>query len=147
VQLVQDDVLGPIDFLAVAFPNGRVTGGGFKRLMDLVERDIIRVLDLEFIARSTDGVVRKMELESIEHDSDVDVATWQAAESGLLDESDVKVIAADLAPGSAAGIVVYENMWAVPLIAAIDQSGARIIGEGRVASDDVLTALGVSGVA
>jgi len=147
VQLVQDDVLGPIDFLAVAFPNGRVTGGGFKRLMDLVERDIIRVLDLEFIVKSTDGVVRKMELESIEHDSDVDVATWQDAESGLLDESDVEVIAADLAPGSVAGIVVYENMWAVPLISAIDQSGARIIGEGRVAGDDVLAAIGVSGVA
>src|SRR5262245_55231903 len=60
VQFVQDDVLGPIDFLAVAFPNGRVTGGGFKRLMDLVERDIIRVLDLEFIVKSRDGVVRKM---------------------------------------------------------------------------------------
>jgi hypothetical protein len=115
--------------------------------MDLVDREIIRVLDLEFIVKSLDGVARKMELESIEHDSDVDVDTWQAAESRLLDESDVEIIAADLAPGSVAGIVVYENTWAVPLIAAIDHSGARIIGEGRVASDDVLTALGVSGVA
>jgi hypothetical protein len=144
---VQDDVLGPIDFLAVEFPNGRVTGKGFRPLMDLVERDIIRVLDLEFIVKSGEGAVRKKELDAIEHDADVDVAAWQAAESGLLDKSDVEIVAANLAPGSVAGIVVYENIWVVPLIAAIDQSGARIIGEGRVASDDVLTALGVSDVA
>jgi hypothetical protein len=138
---VDDDVLGPISFLAVEFPGGRVTGEGFRLLMDLVERGTIRVLDLEFVARSAEGVVRTVELDAIEHTADVDVRTWQAAESRLLDASDLETIAAQLAPGGLAGIVVYENVWAVPLIAALDRNSARIIGEGRVDVEDVLAAL------
>ncbi|MBV9358579.1 MAG: DUF1269 domain-containing protein [Chloroflexi bacterium] len=138
---MDDDVLGPISYLAVEFPGGRVTGEGFRLLMGLVERGTIRVLDLEFVARSAEGVVRRVELDAIEHSADVDVTTWQAAESRLLDASDVDTIAAQLAPGSLAGILVYENTWAVPLIAALDRDNARILGEGRVDVEDVLAAL------
>jgi hypothetical protein len=140
---VQDDdsVLGPIDFLAVEFPNGRVTNRGFTCLLDLVARDIVRVLDLEFVARSAEGAVRTVELDAIEHDADMDVAAWQAAESRLLDQADVQAIGADLAPGSVAGVVVYENVWATPLLTAIDGDGARVIAHGRVAVEDVMSAL------
>jgi hypothetical protein len=138
---VDDDVLGPISFLAVEFPGGRVTGEGFRLLMDLVKGGTIRVLDLEFVARSAEGVVRTVALEAIEHTADVDVSTWQAAESRLLDASDVEIVAAQLAPGSLAGILVYENVWAVPLIAALERDNARIIGEGRVDVEDVVAAL------
>lgn len=140
-ELVEDEILGPIDFLAVEFPSGRVTGEGFRLLMDLVQRGTIRVLDLEFVAKSAEGVAHKVELDTIEHTADLDITTWQAAGSRLLDESDIEVVAAALAPGGLAGIVVYENVWAVPLIAAIDRNGARIIGDGRVDVDDVLTAI------
>ncbi len=136
-----DDILGPIDFLAVEFPNGRVTSEGFTSLLDLVARDVIRVLDLEFVVRSSEGVARTLPLATIEHDATVDVAAWQAAESHLLDQSDIEAIGAELAPGSVAGVVVYENVWATSLIAAIDRGGARIIGHGRVAAEDVMTAL------
>jgi hypothetical protein len=81
-------------------------------------------------------------LESLDHDATVDVAAWQAAESHLLDQADLDAIGAQLAPGSVAGVVVYENVWATPLIAAIDHSGARIIGHGPVADDDLISALG-----
>jgi hypothetical protein len=139
--LVDDEVLGPIDFLAVAFPDGRVTGEAFRVLTDLVRRGIIRVLDLEFVAKSPEGVVRKVELDTIEHDADVDVATWRAAESRLLDAADVATIAAAVEPGGLAGVLVYEHVWAVPLLAALDRSRARVIGEGRVAVEDVMAAL------
>jgi hypothetical protein len=143
-EFVDDDVLGPIAFLAVEFPNGRVTGEGFQLLMDLVHRGIIRVLDLEFVARSMDGAVSKMDLGAVEHSADVDITIWQAAESGLLDDDDIATIASSIMPGSLAGIVVYENVWAVPLMSAIGRGNARIIGEGRVAAADVLAALGAS---
>jgi hypothetical protein len=138
---VQAEILGPIDFLAVDFPNARVTSEGFACLMDLVARDVIRVLDLEFVARSTEGSARSVPLESLDHDATIDVAAWQAAESHLLDQSDLDAIGAELAPGSVAGVVVYENVWATPLIAAFDHTGARIIGHGRVADNDLLSAL------
>jgi hypothetical protein len=86
---VDDDILGPIDFLAVEFPNRRIGGDSFASLMQLVQHGIIQVLDLEFVARSADGTVQKVELDSIEHDAEVDVNLWQAAESGLLDASDI----------------------------------------------------------
>jgi hypothetical protein len=139
---VQDNILGPIDYLAVDFPDGRVTNDGFACLLDLVDRDVIRVLDLEFIVRSPDGGALRVQLESLERDAAVDVAAWQAAESRLLDQADVDAIAAELTPGSVAGVVVYENVWAAPLMAAIDHGGTRIIGQGRVAAEDLMAALG-----
>ena len=138
---MDNDVLGPIDYLAVEFPDGRVTGEGFRLIMDLVRRGIIRVLDLEFLARSADGIVRKVGLSEVGHTEDLDVAIWQAAESDVLDQSDLDVIAASMSPGSVAGVLVYENVWAAPLISAIDRNHARILGEGRIAAEDLLAAL------
>jgi hypothetical protein len=72
----------------------------------------------------------------------LDVTLWQGAESGLLDQPDVDNIASGIQPGSVAGILVYENVWAAPLIAAFEREGAHVVGEGSIAVDDLLTALG-----
>ncbi|MBV9577458.1 MAG: DUF1269 domain-containing protein [Chloroflexi bacterium] len=136
-----DEVLGPIDYLAVEFPNGRVTGDEFRALADLGRRGIIRVLDLEFVTRSADGAARKVALSDVEHTDDIDATIWQGAESGVLDQSDFDLIAAGIEPGSLAGVLVYENVWAVPLIAAIDRANARIVGEGRIAVSDLMSSL------
>ena len=136
-----DDVLGLVDYLAVEWPGGHVTGEGFQLLLDLVNRDIIRVLDLEFIAKAADGSVKKVELGDVEHGGDVDVTMWEGASSGLLDQSDVDEVAAVIEPGSLAGILVYENLWSVPLMTALDRSSARMVGNGRIVVEDLLTAL------
>jgi hypothetical protein len=138
---MDDDILGPIDYLAVEFPGGKVTGEGFEPLMDLVHRGIIRVLDLEFVAKATDGALRMVALDTIAHAAGVDVRLWRGAESGLLDRSDAANVAAGIAPGSVAGILVYENVWAAPLIAAFERGGAHVVGEGSIAVEDLLTAL------
>lgn len=138
---MDDDILGPVDYLAVEWPGGHVTGEGFQLLLDLVERGIVRVLDLEFIAKAADGSVRKVTLDDVEHGGDVDVTMWDGASSGLLDQSDVDEVAAVIEPGSLAGILVYENLWAVPLMTALDRSTARMVGSGRIVVEDLLTAL------
>ncbi|MBV9170142.1 MAG: DUF1269 domain-containing protein [Chloroflexi bacterium] len=140
---MDDDILGPIDYLAVEFPNGRVTGESFRVVTDLVRRGIVRVLDLEFVAKSGDGGVRKVELRDVEHTADVDITLWQGAESDVLDQSDFDLIAANIAPGSLAGILVYENVWAVPLLAVIERSTAHIVGHGRIDAEDLLAVLDV----
>jgi hypothetical protein len=139
--LDDDDVLGPIDYLAVEWPGGHVTGEGFQLLLDLVDRDIVRVLDLEFVAKAADGSVRKVALGDVEHGGDVDVTMWDGASSGLLDQSDLDEVAAVIEPGSLAGILVYENLWAVPLMTALDRSSARMVGNGRIVVEDLLTVL------
>jgi hypothetical protein len=136
-----DDALAPIDYLALEFPDGHVTGDAFQSVMDLTHSGTIRVLDLEFLAKSADGVVRKVALDSVSDAIGVDVTLWQGADSGLLDPSDFEVVASAIAPGSMAGILIYENVWAAPLIATIEHSGAHVVGDGRIAVEDLVAAL------
>jgi hypothetical protein len=140
-----DEILGPIDYMAVEWPGGQITGEGFDLLLDLVNRDIVRVLDLEFIAKAADGTVAKVALGDVEHGGGVDVTMWDGAPSGLLDQSDLDAIAEAIEPGSLAGVLVYENLWAVPLMTALDRSTARLIGSGPVVVEDLLTALDETG--
>lgn len=136
------DTLGPVDCIAVEFPGGVVTGVGFRLVMKMVRAGAIRVLDLEFIAKDADGSVSRVALKDVVHGGDTDITVWDGAASGLLDEDDFAQVGAAIAPGSLAGILVYENAWAVPLLTALDESTARLIGWERIAADDVLAALG-----
>jgi Family of unknown function (DUF6325) len=142
---VGDEILGAIDYMAVEWPPGvRVTGEGFGLLSDLVARGVIRVLDLAFVAKSADGAVQQVRLADVEHGADLDLTVWDGAPSGLLDESDIDAVAAVIEPGALAGIMVYENVWTVPLLTAIDRSNARLVGAGRIAADDLVAALDVT---
>ena len=136
-----DTVLGPIDYLAVEWPGRHVTGEGFRLLMDLAEREIVRVLDLVFIAKAADGTVGKVALSDVEHSEELDALMWDGASSGLLDQSDIGEVAAAIEPGSLAGILVYENVWAVPMWTALDRSSARLVGAGRIPAGDLIAAL------
>jgi hypothetical protein len=98
-------------------------------------------LDFEFIAKAAEGTVRKVALGEVEHGGDVDVTMWEGASSGLLDRSDVDEVAAAIEPDSLAAILVYENVWAVPMWTALDRSSARLVGAGRIVVDDLLAAL------
>jgi hypothetical protein len=135
-----DTVLGPIDYLAVEWPDRHVTGEGFRLLMDPVDRGIVRVLDTMFIGKDADGNVSKVEVAAVEHSDALDERLWGLS-SGLLDQSDIDQVAAAIDPGSLAGILVYENVWAVPMWTAIDRSSARLVGAGRIVADDLIAAL------
>ena len=135
-----DTVLGPIDYLAVEWPDRHVTGEGFRLLMDLVDSGIVRVLDILFIAKDADGTVSKVRVADVEHSDALDERLWGLS-SGLLDQSDIDQVAAAIEPGSLAGVLVYENVWAVPMWTAIDRSSARLVGAGRIVADDLIAAL------
>ena len=135
-----DTVLGPIDYLAVEWPDRHVTGEGFRLLMDLVDRGIVRVLDVLFIGKDADGNVSKIRVADVEHSDALDERLWGLS-SGLLDQSDIDQVAEAIEPGSLAGILVYENVWAVPMWTAIDRSSARLVGAGRIVADDLIAAL------
>lgn len=135
-----DTILGPIDYLAVEWPGGHVTGEGFRLLMDLVDREIVRVLDLLFIAKDADGKISSVDVADVEHSDALDQRLWGLS-SDLLDQSDIDEVAASIEPGSLAGILVYENVWAVPMWTAIDRSNARLVGAGRIDADDLIAAL------
>ncbi|MGA4977602.1 DUF6325 family protein [Streptomyces cinereoruber] len=138
-----DDVseMGPVDYLVLEFPGNRMTGEGLSRLLDLVDRHIIRVLDLSFVRKDADGTVTALQIADLDGDGELDLAVFDGASSGLLDEDDLREAAAALRPDSSAGVVVYENLWAAPLAAALRRNGARVVAGGRISPEDLLASL------
>ncbi|MEU1422440.1 DUF6325 family protein [Kitasatospora sp. NPDC086009] len=132
---------GPIDYIVVEFPGSRMTGEGLPLLVDLVDRGIIRILDLTFVRKETDGSVTGLELADLTGDGVLDLAVFDGVSSGLLDEEDLADAAAVLEPGSSAAVLVYENVWAGPLAAALRRSGARLVADGRIPVQAILASL------
>nr|WP_308407683.1 DUF6325 family protein [Streptomyces sp. RKAG337] len=137
--------LGPIDYLIIEFPNGDMGGEGLPLLVDLVDRGIIRIIDLSFVRKETDGSVVALTIADLDHDGVLELAVFEGAPSGLLSSEDVDEAGAVLEPGSAAGIIVYENLWAAPLASALRRSGAQMIAGGRIPLEDLVGALDAAG--
>jgi hypothetical protein len=140
-----DATTGPISYLVVEFPGNKMTGEGFPMLVDLVDRGVIRILDLVFVARDTDGTVRVLELSDIDHDGTLDLAVFEGVSSGLLDDSDVADAAPVIEPGSSAGILVFENRWATQFIDALRRGGADLVAAGYIPQDAVEASLDATG--
>jgi Family of unknown function (DUF6325) len=133
--------VGPIDYLAVEFPGGRLTGDGLAALVDLTDRGIIRILDLVVAQVDADGSFTVVELADLDGDGELDLAIFEGARSGLLDEEDLAQSAALVEAGNAVGVIVYENTWAGPFVTAMRNAGAEVIASGRIPADDVIAAL------
>ncbi|MFH9347938.1 DUF6325 family protein [Kitasatospora sp. NPDC017646] len=132
---------GPIDYLIVEFPGTRLTGEGMPLLLDLVERRIIRILDLTFVRKEPDGSLTALELADLTGDGQLDLAVFEGASSGLLGDDDISEAAKALEPGSSAAVLVYENLWAAPMVGALRRAGAQLVASGRIPLQDVLAAL------
>ena len=133
--------IGPIDYLVVEFPGNRMTGEGLPLLVDLVDRGLIRILDLTFIRKDADGSVTGLEIGDLTGDGELDLAVFEGASSGLLGQDDLEEAAAALEPGNSAGVLVYENLWAAPFAAALHRGGAELVASGRIPVPAVLAAL------
>ena len=133
--------MGPIDYLVVEFPGSRMTGEGLPLLVDLVDRGIIRILDLMFVKKDLDGSMKWMAITDLDHDGTLDLAVFEGASSGLLDEDDIADAGGVLDPGSSAGILVYENVWAAPFATALRRGGAQLVASGRIPVQALLAAI------
>ena len=138
---VPEDELGPVDFLAIEFPGGRLTAAGFDRLLSLVDQGVIGILDMEFVTKDGGGKSKKIDAWQFAVPGGVDLAAWAGASSGLLDDSDVSVISAAMQPGSVAVVVIYENRWVLGLVDAWRREGARLIADGGLSADELVAAL------
>ncbi|WP_254706311.1 DUF6325 family protein [Streptomyces lunaelactis] len=133
--------MGPVDYLVVEFPGNRMTGEGLPLLVDLVERGIIRILDLSFVRKELDGSVSGLQIADFDGDGELDLTLFEGASSGLLGEDDLQDAAAVLEPGNSAGIIVYENVWAGPFAAALRRGGAQLVASGRIPVQALLASL------
>lgn len=138
----QLDETGPIDYLVVEWPGDRQPdGSALPLLRDLVDRGIIRVLDLAFVHKEPDGSVDAIEASDVGLAGDVDVTLFEEAHSGLLGDDDLSEAAEALEPGTSAAVLVYENTWAGPFAAALRRTGAQLVANGRIPTQAILAAL------
>jgi hypothetical protein len=139
---VNDDLteMGPIDYLLVEWPGRQPNGEVAPYLIDLVDRGLIRILDLAFIAKGEDGSVAGLEISDLGGDVD-DLAAFEGASSGLLSAEDLEEAGAALEPGTSAALLVFENSWAGPFAAAVRRSGGQLVASGRIPVQAVLAAL------
>jgi len=140
--MTQDsEAMGPVSYLVVEFPGNKMTGEGLAALVDLVDLGIVRVLDLVFVMRDTDGSITAMELRDIDGDGELDLTVFEGASSGLLDSSDLEQAGSVLEEGASAAILVFENSWAIPFMRGIRNGGAEVVAAGYIPADDLVAAL------
>ena len=135
------DELGPVDYVVVEFPAGasNFTGEMAKELLALVDQGIIRVIDMLILTKAEDGTVTATELSDIAELGELETLEAQLAE--LLAEDDVEHLAAAMEPGSTAGVLIWENLWAAPFASAARRSGGQLIANGRIPIQAIIASI------
>jgi uncharacterized protein DUF6325 len=135
------DSLGPVDYIVVEFPAGKsnFTGEMAKELLALVDSGTIRVIDVLILTKNEDGTVDAMELSDIEELGELQGVEAQLAE--LLAAEDVENLAAAMDPGSTAGVLIWENLWAAPFASAVRHSGGQLIANGRIPIQAIIASI------
>ena len=134
------DVHGPIDFVLMEFSADRLTGGAAQALLDLVDKGIVALYDVLVVGKADDGSTYAIDLaDDVEQVGGF--ADLAGVRSGLLTDEDMQKAAAAMQPGTLAVLIVYENTWAVPFVAAAMASGGELIAGARIPAQDVMAAL------
>jgi hypothetical protein len=139
---VTDDIqeMGPIDWILIEF-SGPPTGAAAPHLLDLVERGLIRIIDLLVVNKDTDGTLSIMELADLDGDGELDLTVFQGVRSGVLGEDDVAEAAEALESDTSGVFLLYENVWAAPFATAVRRAGGQLVASGRIPVQSILAAL------
>jgi hypothetical protein len=135
------DELGPVDWLVVEFPGSRFNGEIAPTITDLVDREIIRVLDLLVLRKDDDGNLEAFEVTELEDSELGELRAYEAELAMLLSAEDVEAVAAAVEPGSSAACLVFENRWAAPFASAVRRAGGQLIANGRIPVQALLAAI------
>lgn len=135
------DVHGPVDFVLLEFRGDRLTGRAAQELLDLVDRGIVRVYDVIVVGKELDGSVYGVDLAEEAAAQLGGFTDLAGARSGLLSDDDIRETAGVLEPGTLAALIVYENTWAIPFVAAAREAGGEMVASARIPAQDVMDAL------
>ena len=135
------DSLGPVDYIVVEFPAGasNFTGEMANELLRLVDAGIVRVIDVLILTKDEDGAIDAIELSDIAELGELEIIEAQLAE--LLAAEDVEHLAAAMEPGSTAGVLIWENLWAAPFASAARRSGGQLIATGRIPIQAIIASI------
>jgi Family of unknown function (DUF6325) len=139
----ETDVLGPVDYVIVEFPRDKANFKGeiADELLSLIDRDIVRILDLVILHKNEDGSIEVDELDDIDNESVGELARLEGDLGMVLAADDMENLGAAIEPGTIAGILVWENRWAGPFGAAVRRAGGQLVASGRIPSQALLAAV------
>ena len=135
------DVLGPVDWIVVEFPGSKFNGQIAPVVKDLVDRGLVRVLDLLILKKDDDGALEAYEMSDLDDSELGELRAYETALAMVLSEQDVADLAEAIAPGSSAAVLVWENRWAAPFGTAVRQAGGQLVASGRIPTQAVLAAI------
>jgi hypothetical protein len=135
------DELGPVDYVVVEFPAGasNFTGEMAGELLALVDAGTIRIIDVIILSKDEDGSVEATELGDIGELGELAAVEAELAE--LLAAEDVAHLAAAMEPGTVAGVLIWENLWAAPFASAARRSGGQLIANGRIPMQAIIASI------
>jgi hypothetical protein len=128
--------MGPIDYVLLEWPRERTAPDVAPMIVELVDKGIIRILDIALIAKEDDGIVTALDFGRLEP-----FGVFEGASTGLLSTEDLEAAGEVLEPGTAAAVLVWENRWAAPIAVALRRSGAQLVATGRIPVQGILAAL------
>jgi uncharacterized membrane protein len=132
--------MGPIDYVLLEWPNEQPTGAVVPLILDLVDRGVIRILDIAVMAKDEDGEIGVLDLADLD-DGDDGFGAFEGASAGLIADEDLEEAASALRPGTSAAVLVWENRWAAPIAVALRESGGQLVASGRIPVQAILASL------
>lgn len=136
--------VGPVEYLVVAFPGSRFTGAIAPALAEAVASKAVRIIDLTFVYRAEDGAIEIIELEDLDPDDLVSFEPVEGEVTGLLNSDDIRALGESVPPGSSAALIVWEDLWALPLTEAVRASGGQLVAHERIPAEVAEAAVSAS---
>jgi uncharacterized membrane protein len=131
--------MGPIDYIVIEWPAEQPTGTVVPKIVDLVDRGIVRIIDIAFVGKDSGGAVYAMQLSDFEGDGSF--AAFEGAATGIIGDDDLEDAGNALEPGTSAAVLIWENRWAAPVAVALRESGAQLVASGRIPVQGIIAAL------
>ncbi|HEY9329948.1 MAG TPA: DUF6325 family protein [Streptomyces sp.] len=127
--------VGPVEYLVVAFPGSRFTGAIAPALAEAVASKAVRIIDLTFVYRSEDGAIEIVELDDLDPDDLVSFEPVEGEAGSMLNSDDIRTLGESVPPGSSAALIVWEDLWALPLTEAVRASGGQLVAHERIPAE------------
>ena len=131
--------MGPIDYIVLEWPGRQPDGSVAPLILELVDRGLIRILDVAFLGKDENGSAYAVDIADIAAAEAFGV--FDGASSGLLRDEDLAEAASVLEPGTTAAVLVWENRWAAPVAVAIRKSGGQLVASGRIPVQAIIASL------
>ncbi len=134
---------GPLDFIALEFKTEQLKGEILPELLDLVEKKIVRVVDLVMIQKYADGSHEAVEIQQLAPELLGVFDPLHAEISGIIQVEDIDMVAEAMDNNTLAAAMLFENLWAVKFKDAVVRANGKLLGQMRIPPEEIENVLAI----